>query len=60
MKTNTKNLYQISLKKWLSIPKNEKAAKYLPESISLDLENFDEFLEERRKLMIAELEKILL
>ena len=50
----------ISLKKWLSIPKNEKAAKYLPESISLDLENFDEFLEERRKLMIAELEKILL
>lgn len=50
----------ISLKKWLSIPENEKSARYLPKGISLDLANFDEFLAERKKLMIAELEKILL
>ncbi len=46
-----------SLEDWLAA--NKAMAKYLPEMIDFKLENFDEFLEKRKKLMVNELVKIL-
>lgn len=46
-----------SLEDWLAA--NKEMAKYLPEMIDFKLENFDEFLEKRKELMVNELVKIL-
>lgn len=48
------------LNDWLSVAGNKDNAKYLPQNISYDLSNFDQFMEERQKLMSQELKKILL
>ncbi len=36
---------------WLKVDENSKNAKYLPEGISYELSNFEEFLEKRQELM---------
>lgn len=46
-----------SLEYWLVA--NKATVKYLPDEIDFKLENFDEFLEKRKKLMVNELVKIL-
>lgn len=46
-----------SLEDWLVA--NKATVKYLPDEIDFKLENFDEFLEKRKKLMVNELVKIL-
>lgn len=43
---------------WLSDPTHKKNTEYLP-NVSYDLSNFEEFMEERQKLMKDALEKIL-
>lgn len=45
---------------WLSTPGNIDNAKYLPEGISYELSNFEEFMTKRQKLMTTELKRILL
>ncbi len=45
---------------WLEKPENRANVKFLPPGISYDLANFEEFMEKRKALMRAELEKILL
>ena len=45
---------------WLKDPANYSNAKYLPDGIDYSLANFDEFLEKRKELMLAELKRILL
>lgn len=45
------------LKEWLK--NNADKAKYLPNNISYELNNFEEFLEQRKQLMSAELKAIL-
>lgn len=47
------------LEDWLQVPANRENVKYLPKGISYKLGNFEQFLEERKKLMMAELKKIL-
>jgi len=48
------------LSDWLSVPENADNVKYLPEGISYSLDNFDEFLEKRKALMLEKLKEILL
>lgn len=48
------------LKEWLQIPENAQNVKFLPSGISYELSNFEQFLEERQKLMSKELKNILL
>ena len=50
----------ISLIDWLNNPANKENAKYLPCGIDYSLTNFDQFLEKRKELMLAELKRILL
>ena len=49
-----------SLIEWLDEPANAASVKYLPQGISYELSNFDEFLEKRKQLMKDQLIKILL
>lgn len=48
------------LKEWLKIPANAENVKFLPLGISYELGNFEQFLEQRQKLMSKELKAILL
>lgn len=48
------------LDEWLEIPENRDNAKYLPENISYDLSNFEEFMQKRQDLMSKQLKAILL
>ncbi len=50
----------LPLEEWLKVPANAQNVKYLPSGISYELGNFEKFLEERQKLMSAELKSILL
>ena len=45
---------------WLKIPSNADNAKYLPEGISYELSNFEEFMTKRQELMTTELKSLLL
>lgn len=45
---------------WLKKPENMDNAKYLPDGISYELSNFEQFMEERQKLMSDALKAILL
>lgn len=45
---------------WLKVPANLENVKYLPSGIDYSLANFDQFLEKRKALMLAELKRILL
>ena len=45
---------------WLQDPANKQNANYLPQNIDYSLENFDEFIAERQKLMADKLKEILL
>lgn len=45
---------------WLKDAGNIENAKYLPEGVSCELANFEEFMEKRQELMSKELKKILL
>ena len=45
---------------WLNEEKNRENVKYLPEGISYELSNFEEFMEKRQELMSDALKKILL
>lgn len=45
---------------WLQVKENIENAKYLPTDISYELSNFDEFMEQRQKLMSDALKGILL
>lgn len=45
---------------WLKDASNMENAKFLPENISYELSNFDEFIEKRQALMSEALKKILL
>lgn len=45
---------------WLKTPANKSNVKYLPEGISYELGNFDEFMNKRQELMETELRKILM
>lgn len=49
-----------SLIEWLKEDNNKNNVKYMPLNISYELNNFEEFLTERQKLMSLELKKILL
>lgn len=44
---------------WLKEEKNRENVKYLPEDISYELSNFEEFMDKRQELMSSELKKIL-
>ena len=44
---------------WLKKPENLDIVKYLPQGVSYDLSNFEEFMEKRQKLMSDELKRIL-
>ena len=48
------------LVEWLKVPGNKENAKFLPDGIEYTLDNFDEFFEKRKELMIAKLKEILL
>lgn len=48
------------LNKWLDEEVNKENLKYLPQNISFELNNFEEFINERQKMMSSELKKILL
>lgn len=54
----TKNA--MSLADWLKADENWKNVRYLPEGISYELSNFEEFVEKRQELMSSELKNILL
>lgn len=45
---------------WLKVKENKENLKYLPVGISYELSNFDEFMEQRQKLMSDELKRLLL
>lgn len=45
---------------WLQVKENRENVKYLPVGISYELSNFDEFMEQRQKLMSDALKRILL
>lgn len=45
---------------WLNVPGNKENAKYLPEDVSWELKNFEEFMEKRQKKMSDKLKEILL
>lgn len=45
---------------WLQVKENRENVKYLPVGISYELSNFDEFMEQRQKLMSDELKRILI
>ncbi|GFP76394.1 DUF262 domain-containing protein [Clostridium fungisolvens] len=45
---------------WLKVDENSENAKYLPEDISYELSNFEEFMEKRQELMSNALKNILL
>ena len=45
---------------WLKFPGNAENTKYLPEGISYELANFEEFMSKRQELMTAELKSLLL
>lgn len=45
---------------WLKKPENMDNAKYLPDGISYELSNFEQFMEERQKLMSDALKAILI
>lgn len=45
---------------WLKKPENMDNAKYLPDGISYELSNFEQFMEERQKLMSDALKDILI
>ena len=45
---------------WLKKPENMDNAKYLPDGISYELSNFEQFMEERQKLMSSALKAILI
>ncbi len=45
---------------WLKIKENSENAKYLPEGVSCELSNFEEFMEKRQELMSSALKSILL
>jgi hypothetical protein len=45
---------------WLNVPGNKENAKYLPEGVSCELANFEEFMEKRQELMSKALKDILL
>ena len=55
--TENKSKNDADLKVWAE--NNPGVVKYLPEGVSLDLENFDEFYAKRREMMKEELKKIL-
>lgn len=45
---------------WLKITENHENARYLPNDVSYELSNFEEFMEKRQKLMSDALKEILL
>lgn len=45
---------------WLKVTENSENAKYLPDNISYELSNFEEFMEKRQRLMNQALKNILL
>ena len=45
---------------WLKVTGNRENTKYLPEDVSCELANFEEFMEKRQELMSKKLKKILL
>lgn len=47
------------LVKWLKEPENKDNVKYLPDGISYDLSNFEEFMQKRQELMSTQLKSIL-
>lgn len=47
------------LVEWLKEPENKDNVKYLPDGISYDLSNFEEFMQKRQKLMSTQLKSIL-
>lgn len=49
-----------SLVEWLKDKSNSENAKYLPPNISYELSNFENFMEERKKLFATALKEILL
>ena len=49
----------LALTEWLKKPENKDNAKYLPDGISYELSNFEQFMEERQKLMSDALKDIL-
>ena len=48
------------LVEWLKVTENSENVKYLPTGISYELSNFEEFMDERQKLMSEALKGILL
>ena len=48
------------LEDWLKIPANKENVAYLPEGIDYSLTNFDEFLKQRKEIMLSKLKEILL
>lgn len=47
------------LVEWLNEPENKDNVKYLPDGISYDLSNFEEFMQKRQELMSTQLKSIL-
>lgn len=47
------------LVEWLKEPENKDNVKYLPDGISYDLSNFEEFMQKRQELMSKQLKSIL-
>ena len=47
------------LVEWLKEPENKGNVKYLPDGISYDLSNFEEFMQKRQELMSTQLKSIL-
>ena len=45
---------------WLKVTENSENAKFLPDDISYELANFEEFMEKRQELMSKELKDKLL
>ena len=45
---------------WLKVTGNKENTKYLPENVSYELANFEEFMKKRQELMSKKLKKILL
>ena len=50
----------MSLVDWLKKAENKENAKYIPNGISYEIYNFEEFMEKRQELMSKELKRILL
>lgn len=49
----------VPLAEWLKLGENSSSVKYLPSGVSYELSNFEEFMNERQKLMSAALKDIL-